>query len=227
MKLTIVTPTYQLLDLIYWNVHNSRVKYAPPCTVETIIVDGGSDEYIRKGLIKLENSKINDVKVIFVEGNKHDSYNINAACKIARGEYIVKIDSDVIVRNEQFWVNLLNALESNTNALIGCERTATWTRGHGCLLGGYLLSWKKDIDIKWDEEYVGFGPSDMDFNMQFLDKNYPIIAIPKYGVTHLGGIQNGLFYAKSEEQFRIENKRNHDIYFRKWEKKLSTIKGLL
>ena len=46
MKLTIVTPTFQLLDMMYWNVHRSRDKYAPDFEVETIIVDGGSDKYI-------------------------------------------------------------------------------------------------------------------------------------------------------------------------------------
>ena len=77
-KLTIVTPTFQLLDMIYWNVHRSRDKYAPDFEVETIIVDGGSDEYIFKGLKKLEDT-VPNLKVISVPGNKHDSYNLNAA----------------------------------------------------------------------------------------------------------------------------------------------------
>ena len=227
MKLTIVTPTFQLVDLIYWNVHFSRFRNSPDCSVETIIVDGGSDQYVRDKLKDLEQSKISDIKVITVEGNKHDSFNLNAACKIARGEFIVKLDSDAFVMNKVFWKSLLKTLEDNPNALVGYAGTHTWTRGHGNLVGGYLMAWRKDIGIEWDEEYFGYGPSDMDFNMQFLEKGYPLVLMPLGGLLHLGGIMGGMFYAKPEEQMRRENKRNHDIFFRKWEAKLPKLKGFL
>lgn len=228
MKLTIITPTYQLVDLIYWQVHHARVRYPPDYPVETIIVDGGSDQYIRDKLKKLEESEIPDIRVIFVEGNKHDSYNMNAAVEIAKGEFVLKLDSDVLVRNGVFWVNLLEILESNPNVLVGHCRSHTWTRGHGALIGGYCMAWRRDIDVKWDEEYFGYGPSDNDFAMQFLEKDYSLaIVCPPGALIHLGGIMRGMYYSKPEEQFRKENERNHDIYFRKWEAKLPKLTGFL
>ena len=227
IKLTIITPTFQLLDMIYWNVHRSRVRYAPDFKVETIIIDGGSDPYIAERLKNLENSEIPDVKVITVPGNKHDSYNMNAACKIARGEYVVKIDSDVLVRNKVFWTDLMTALEDNPDDLIGTSLTSTWTRGNGNLLGGWCLAWKRDSQLVWDESYFGYGPSDMDWNVQFLNRGSKLIKITDRGIQHLGGILDGLFYVKSREQMRKENKVNHDIYMAKWENKLPVMKGFL
>ena len=225
--LTIITSTFQLLDMIYWNVHRSRVRYAPDFSVETIIVDGGSDPYIANGLKKLEESEIPDVRVITVPGNKHDSFNMNAACKIARGKYVVKIDSDVLVRNKIFWTDLMNALENNPSDLIGTSLTKTWTRGNGNLLGGWCLAWMNNSELLWDESYFGYGPSDMDWNMQFLARGNKIVKITDRGIQHLGGILDGLFYVKSREQMKKENKVNHDIYMKKWEHRLPVMKGFL
>jgi GT2 family glycosyltransferase len=227
MKVSVIIPTYQLVDLIYWHIHFHRFRNPPSYPIETIIVDGGSDEYIRNKLKVLEKSEIPNIKVIFVEGNKHDSYNMNAALKIAKGDFVVKLDSDVFITNKIFWENLLKTLENNPNALVGYAPTGTWTRGHGGLIGGYCMAWRKDIGFKWDEEYFGYGPSDMDFNMQFLEKGYPLILLEPNGLWHLGGIMGGMFYAKPKEQFVKENKRNHDIFFRKWEAKLPKLKGFL
>lgn len=227
MKLSVVTSTYQLLDLIHWNVHLSRVRNKPAYPVETIIIDGGSDQYIRDGLQRLETVGIADIKVIILEGNKHAAYAMNRAMQEARGDWLLKLDSDVFVTKDVFWQHLSKAIAKYPNSLIGCFKSNVWSREQGYLLGGSCLAWRRGVDLRWDERYIGYGPSDMDFNLQFLEAGYPLRLIPNIGISHLGGIMTGLFYAKQKQQFEEEIAANRRIFFEKWRDKLPTMRGFL
>jgi len=102
-----------LRSLISQTLHHSEY--------EIIVINDGSTDKTKYALKLFTNPKQSLIKVITHKDNKGLPYSINAGIKIARGEFIVRVDSDDFV-NENFLKFLHFYLESNPHSdSIACD----------------------------------------------------------------------------------------------------------
>ncbi len=111
MKLSIIIPSYntktvtkQCLDSLFKALQNENLDY------EIIVVDNASSDGTIDRIKNLE-FKIKNLKAIYNKKNVGYSKANNQGLKIAKGEYILFLNSDVIIEKLQF-KRFLNYLDS-------------------------------------------------------------------------------------------------------------------
>lgn len=226
-KITIITTTGTLTDLIHYMVDYIDNRHPPHVFYEHIITNCTTNEYIRKSLEPLNSEKR---KVINFDEDPGFPVNFKKVFDQIRGDIIINIDADVLVTHSNFWKFIVDTLNENPYTLIGRE-TSAWIAKYklGNIVGGPVMAWTRkalESGIFPDQNLIGFGVWDVDLSLQFLEKGYPLKSLTDF-CFHLGGTMSGFFYAITPEYFTKNSQENHDYFFQKWDKKIPTLKGWL
>lgn len=117
MDLSVVILNYQTFDLTKDTI-NSVLKYDYPFSYEIIVVDNASSD---DSLSKLQNYFKDNVKFIASAENNGFAAGNNQALAIAKGRYILLLNSDTIVW-ENTLENIYNYMENHNNVgACGCR----------------------------------------------------------------------------------------------------------
>lgn len=119
MKLSIIIVNYKTYNLTK-NTINSLLETIDSIDYEIIVVDNASHD---GSLEKLQNDFINNYLLTFIENDNNDGFAVanNIGIKESSGEYILLLNSDVIVK-ENTIKDTLNYIESHKNiGALGCK----------------------------------------------------------------------------------------------------------
>lgn len=111
MKLSIIIPHYKTPDIlrVCLNALKKEINLPELISYEIIVSDGETDKNIIAELTR------EYPEVLFVENNKNVGFAklVNAGLKKARGKFIFVINADIIVKNGQDIIRMVEYLEKN------------------------------------------------------------------------------------------------------------------
>jgi len=92
--------------------------FVPPCSqiVLSVIIptfDASRDGYFEKLLQQLEAQTLRDLEVIIVRGDSRQGRAINVGASLAGGKYLLTLDDDSSLPDQQVFANLLRVMEAD------------------------------------------------------------------------------------------------------------------
>lgn len=226
--ISIVLPFFNKFDLTHQRLH--EIFSFLPKETEVVLVDDASTENDSLGLISWWQKKIypgygrETLRYIRNETNLGFGGSMNRGVRHARGNIIVLLSNDVIVRGD-FTKQIEEYIRLDSHILIG-GRIIDWRGGwnefnfdgHDTLVPyceGWFLACTKDV---WDE-LGGFDPiygrfdyEDVDLSMTAWSKGIKLVGMNSPFLTHLGSQTiSGLSVDRMEH-----TKKNREKFIEKW-----------
>jgi len=217
----------QELESIF--AHSQGIPY------EIILVDNGSDAATYKYLQELGG--IPNIRVIRNHNNLGYGKANNQGSKIARGKYLLFLNSDTRV-GTNFLQDIINAFEQDKNlAALGAaggylqdgvnfvhetrNNSETWN-----YLVGWCLAIRKDVFNKtggFDEQYEYAFCEDTDLSFKLRHDGYKIKLLEELKITHFGS--KTVFKQKDFDPY-VETMKNRQKFRNKWFRKKNNISKL-
>lgn len=185
---------------------------------ELIILDNNSGIEVIEFLTELKHDKID---IHFSPENKGVAGGRNYLSKLAKGDYMMFLDSDVIIENQHWLETLLSYLTDQIGIVgqHGCHIRRDWlklicTEKEGFVHGvtGYCQLFRKEIlnFCEVDTNFNTYGSEDTDFSLQIIQSGLKAYIVP-CGIKHKWGCTN-----KTPEQV----KKNFEYMANKWKGKV-------
>ncbi len=207
LSVSIIIPNWNGEKLLEKNL--PQIIAAGNGAEEFIVVDDGSTD----GSVQLIKRKFTRVKLIAKPVNEGYSSTVNLGVKVAVGDVVVLVNTDVIPEKD-FLKPLLKHFEDSAVFAVGCEDkseenglTVLRGRGEAAWKKGFFIHWRGEID-KTDTAWVSGGSGafrksvwdklggmdtlfnpfyweDIDLSYRALKSGYKLIFEPQSRVSHL------------------------------------------
>lgn len=182
-KVSIVIPTYNHLEDCLRPCVDSLIKYTNGADKEIVISANGCVDGTKDYLDKLSKNNPDRFKVVWSGKPLGYSKATNAGLAVARGEYVVFLNNDIILLDQKKddWINMMIApFESDpkmgiTGPLVGHSVT-----GRNFVIFFCAMTTRKIIDEVGllDEQFGVGGGEDTDFCHRAEDVGYKIAQVP-------------------------------------------------
>jgi O-antigen biosynthesis protein len=220
MKTSVVIPAYNnwaLLHQLLYDIHSTKGTNE----FEVIVVnDKSTEDGFVDGLSWWQGQKMLPLSVISNESNLGFLYTANKGLKVASGDIVILITTDVRVY-KGFFEQIEDRLAEYPKTLISGKvyrETTGWNKfgekifpyAEGFVLATTNEGWK-ELGY-FDPRYVPNDAEDMDLSTTALSKGYELWELPRDTVLHLGGKTLGY----GEEREKI-TRRNIEKFAEKWD----------
>lgn len=246
MNISFIIPNYNGAELLRKNLPNlvAAVADYKAGSIEIIIPDDGSTDNSKKVIARFISSINNDnitAKSIENHNRKEGGFskNVNRAARVATGDILILLNSDVSVKKE-FLTPLLRHFRDDDVFAVGCMdeskehgKTVLRGRGLGEFKRGFLVHSRGEVNKNntlwvsggsgafrkniWDklrgldEAYNPFYWEDIDLSYRALKSGYQIVFEPESKVVHEH--EEGVIKKKYKQKFiRKISYRNQFIF---------------
>ena len=182
-----------------------------------------NDPHVAGCVQAIKDSTYKQVEIIVVDENRERSYQRNFGIKKAQGEYLIWIDSDMLL-HPKLLEDCIGKIQGHTAVYIP-ERIVT----EGFF--GYLRDWERQFYNGTLVDVVRFirtedcplfdetlhGVEDSDWERQIKDKNFTTSDFPFYHHDKVGLVKylrKKAYYARSLNQYRAKNPDDKLLTFR-------------
>jgi glycosyltransferase involved in cell wall biosynthesis len=214
---SVIIPTYNRLNTLPKTM--DTVLAQTFTDFEVIIADDGSTDETASWV-----NAVNDKRVhYFVQQNKGVCAARNLGASIAKGEYLVFLDSDDFVT--QSWLShFYEEICTSSAEVVYCKRiingqTTNGTGYQGFLAGTFAIKKKLFHDIGGYDEFLKYGEN-TDLRWRLIKAGISIVFINKanviYEIAHDGGGAN----RKNRIEFYYHIEKKHADYFRNHRREL-------
>lgn len=231
-KVSVIIPMYNRWDLVHNRLMELRTYLPISLDCEIVVVDDCSPELdCITGLSwwKSNNVALHPIVTYRNKENLGFGRTCNNGSKLAKGDILVFLSSDVIIKGN-FVDPILATIAEDERVLIG-GRLVYWPGGwnefdingkktvvpyaEGWLLASTSSVWKELEGF--DKRYGRFDYEDVDLSMNAQVKGIRLKGLDLPFVTHMGGATISTLSVS-----RIEHtKHNRDVFIEKWKETLS------
>lgn len=215
--ISIITPVWNRSDLTAQYLYSHNIHYPDPPDVEWIIIDNGSNDGTKGTLGYWQGIMGKPLKVIRNEENRGFSVACNQGAKVARGETLVFLNNDIVVKGD--YITAIER-EISDREIVGPQLITTDTGWN--IFGGqtisYIAGWCMAMPAYtyqqlggFDERYTPAYYEDLDLCYNALKRGLGLqqVWLP---LQHLGE-QTGLSQLKDRERITLTNRAK---FAKKW-----------
>lgn len=219
MKFSIVIPVYNHYDLLHqllFDIYKhcsdvDEVLLMDDASPELLELQGGMNWWMSNGLL--------NVRHIRMKENKGFLRNSNAGLKLATGDIVCLVSTDVRIYKD-ISKTMIGILDEFPNSLIGGKLLywdTGWNQFNGTVypyLEGWLLCTTK---AGWeelgyfDERYVPNDYEDVDLSTTAISKGYQLLPLLENFTSHMGA--QSIHYGDEREE---QTQRNRKKFEEKW-----------
>jgi len=219
VKTSVVIPVfnnYALLHQLLFDIHSTKGTKE----FEVIIVnDKSTEDGFLEGISWWQGQKLLPLSIISNESNLGFLYTANKGLKVASGDIVILVSTDVRVY-KGFFEAIEERLKSHPKTLISGKvytETTGWNEFDGKIFPyaeGFVLATTKE---GWEElgyfdtRYAPNDAEDMDLSTTAISKGYKLWELSRDVVIHLGGKTLG--YGDEREKI---TRRNIEKFAEKW-----------
>lgn len=253
MKLSVLIPTYnytcfKLVQDLHEQLLQNEIDF------EVIVMDDGS----RDQVTIIANRKINELsgcRYVYNQENIGRAATRNRLADVAKGEWLLFLDSDAKVVRKDFIAKYIEAMQVHSDHVVVqggiCHvaecldptRTLRWryekeyeakvgSVGNFFTTFNFMISRETFNMVRFDETYKGYGGEDIKFGIDAKEKGVKLVSIDN-PLLHSGLDTNEVYLRKVEES--LETFKQHEtelsctkvVSFVRQHRVLSFVAGLL
>lgn len=194
-KISVIIPSFNGLDILPRCLDSLVRQTYPLSLTEIIVIDSDSKERIPSYLRKI----FPQVKFIRLSSNQGSTKALNKGVEIAKGEYILATNDDVVFEKNCL-KNLLDTALSDPKIGITTGKMLYLDKPHNLAIPGFRIN-----------HYLGYYPYDLENSAKIRECDWAVgacLLIKKSLFQNLGNFDEGYIFCGEEYDLSFQVKRN-------------------